>query len=703
MNTTPVKPPKLAVRPPKRRKKRRAPSWPFGEMASSYLGLGWNPVPCDGKHLAVSGYSGYDGAAVTDNELNEWVGEYMGHNVALVLPDGVIGIDVDHYGNKRGGDTLAAKETEWGGLPPTWVSTSRRDGVSRIRLYRVPAGTVLEGQAGKHVEIVQRHHRYVMVAPSVHPTTGRLYEWVNPDGKRTGQLPRPEELAELPEAWVAGLRKGAPQRLGGGLGPGDGVSLRAGLAPGEPDARVRALLGKAAAGLTGEHGSRYDAVRDDVARLLRAGEQGSVGVPGAIETLRRLYVLALGPSRGGEAVAGAEFDRHYASGADLIAGDPSAASGGAASVDGATEDDGAVQVKLHGLRVAARARELHQQEKAREQLAAATVHVVDGAEFLVEDSHPEPLWGEGDRVLWARGEGLMICGPQGVGKSTIAQKIMFARAGLTEPSLFGFPVEPDDRPILYLAMDRPPQISRSMRRMVDTSNAEVLADLRKHLRVHKGPPPFDAARVPGLFAEWVQTVGDSPGLVIVDSLKDLAAGLTTDEGGGGVNAAMQAVLADGTEFIDLHHQRKANADNPKPARLSDVYGSTWLTSGHGSVLLAWGSAGDETIELTHLKQPQEKVGPLIVNHSHADGASQVVDHGAALLGLALTAGADGITEARAVWALFGTDPDDEFYSNHKKSVRRRFDKLTNDGVVRHEPGKRGGLGGGGSAARWVVV
>jgi hypothetical protein len=34
----------------------------------------------------------------------------------------------------------------------------------------------------------------------------------------------------------------------------------------------------------------------------------------------------------------------------------------------------------------------------------------------------------------------------------------------------------------------------------------------------------------------------------------------------GFNAAMQRVLANGTEFISLHHQRKANSDNKKPGR-----------------------------------------------------------------------------------------------------------------------------------------
>ena len=135
----------------------------------------------------------------------------------------MIGIDVDDYGDKHGGKTLAELEIELGLLPETVISTSR-EGVSGIRFFRVPAGLKWPSQAGPDVEIIRHGHRYAMVWPSVHPE-GREYVWA---GKVNGHLPPTvAELPELPPEWVQHLTGGererereiylddSPQRTGG--------------------------------------------------------------------------------------------------------------------------------------------------------------------------------------------------------------------------------------------------------------------------------------------------------------------------------------------------------------------------------------------------------------------------------------------------------------------------------------------------------
>ncbi|MFE0751047.1 bifunctional DNA primase/polymerase [Gordonia sp. NPDC058843] len=365
--------------------------------------------------------------------------------------------------------------------------------------------------------------------------------------------------------------------------------------------------------------------------------------------------------------------------------------------------DADVERELGKLRVRDRAKAAYAEEKARDRLMVNADRAMDGLAFLTEAVDETPLWGEGDRTLWAPGEGLMICGPQGVGKSTIVQQLMLARLGLTDPEFCGLPVVVDERPILYLAMDRPPQIRRSINRMVNTADENVAAVLKRQLVVWKGPPPVNAAEAPEVFAKWVAMHGRDPGLVIVDSLKDLASGLGEDAVGSGINTAMQTVLANGTEFIDLHHQRKATADNRKPDKLADVFGSTWLTSGMGSVVLVWGEAGAPTVELSHLKQPAAPVGPLIVNHSHGQGLSSANDLGVMLMQLAVQAGAVGITEKDAVAGVFQLEEHDTDYAPAKKRVRRRLDKFTREGQLTYTPGAKGGSGGGGRPATWVVV
>ncbi len=397
--------------------------------------------------------------------------------------------------------------------------------------------------------------------------------------------------------------------------------------------------------------------------------------------------------------------------------------GEALKVTAGGDQDNQVKVEVGKLQVRDRARAIYDAEKAKALRAQTSEKALDGAAFLSQDVDAVPVWGDGNKVLWAKGEGLMICGPQGVGKSTLVQQLMLARMGLlAAPTLLGLPVLRDDRPVVYLAMDRPPQIRRSLNRMVDMDDELVSDKLQEQLIVWPGPPPFDASTAPQEFADWIAELGREPGLLIVDSLKDLANGLSKDEVGAGINTAMQQVLVNGTEYIDLHHQRKPTGDNRKPDKIGDVYGSTWLTSGKGSVALIWGEPGDRVVELSHLKQPMEKVGPLTIDHSHGSGVSVATDLPARIVELARIAAAEaadrgaaanggagaesngnggGITEADCVMDIFHIDKYAVVeYGICKKKVRRKLDKLLADGVLAYTEGKKGGPGGGGKAAVW---
>ena len=165
--------------------------------------------------------------------------------------------------------------------------------------------------------------------------------------------------------------------------------------------------------------------------------------------------------------------------------------------------------------------------------------------------------------------------------------------------------------------------------------------------------------------------------LIVDSLKDAAVGLTDDEVGSGYNRARQTVIAAGVEVVELHHQRKAvNGAKAEHPTLDDLYGSTWLTSGAGSVLLLTGAPGDPIVGLHHLKQPAAEVGPLRVIHDHDTGRSETW-HATILVALArVTPG--GISAVDAARAPFSTDhprPAD------KEKGRRRLEQLRSSGQL----------------------
>lgn len=295
-----------------------------------------------------------------------------------------------------------------------------------------------------------------------------------------------------------------------------------------------------------------------------------------------------------------------------------------------------------------------------------------GGSFILDTSpDPDPLWGEGQDVLLAEGEALIIAGPQGVGKTTLAQQLALGRCGFSEyADLLGYPVTPGRRRVLYLAMDRPKQAARSFRRMVGEA---WRSELDERLAVWQGPPPHDLARIPGLLLALARDAGADT--VIVDSLKDAALGLSDDEVGSGYNRARQHALTGGVEVIELHHNRKAGQGRTERPTIDDLYGSTWLSSGAGSVLLLNGSPGDPVVSLFHLKQPCAEVGPLRISHDYLTGRSQVW-HSADLLAVVQAKGSLTAREAAAV--LFDAEKPT---TAEVEKARRKLDKMARDGLL----------------------
>lgn len=249
--------------------------------------------------------------------------------------------------------------------------------------------------------------------------------------------------------------------------------------------------------------------------------------------------------------------------------------------------------------------------------ASAASRFIRGGEFVFDvPDTPPSVWGEAEESLWQSGEPFIIAAPPGVGKTTLAGQLVQARIGLGSGRLLGYPVQPAPAKVLYVAADRPNQIARSFRRMLDEETRETV-DAK--LEFWRGPLPFDIGREPDRLAEFVLDRGASD--LFIDSLKDVATDLSKDETGSRVNRAIQSCIAAEIEVCMLHHQRKAGDGNRKPKSLDDLYGSTWIAAGAGSVVLLWGQAGNSVVELSHLKPPAEVVGPFDVLHDFTSGTS----------------------------------------------------------------------------------
>ena len=144
--------------------------------------------------------------------------------------------------------------------------------------------------------------------------------------------------------------------------------------------------------------------------------------------------------------------------------------------------------------------------------------------------------------------------------------------------------------------------------------------------VYYGLLPFtlnDPKLDPLMLMKYVRNAGCN--VVILDSVKDTATALTEDRDGNLIHRQMANCIDSQIEVGALHHDRKEGADGKKTKSLDDMYGSRWLTAGVGSVVYIMGEPGAKEVDLLHLKQPKDVVGPLHLLHQPEIGKTVVTD------------------------------------------------------------------------------
>ncbi|OBF01889.1 hypothetical protein A5775_03485 [Mycobacterium sp. 852002-10029_SCH5224772] len=551
-------------------------------------------------------------------------------------------------------------------------------------MYRVPDDYYPKEIPDSGVEFLDRHHRYIAAPPSWHHT-GRRYALYLPNGKRrkSGELPPIGEIPLLPQSYLDGL-----PALATGAGGDDATdseiaefAARYDSGP-QPDA-VLWIIGKTIQAK--DCASTRNAVRDALCWAAREAKGKRYGWDNAVEHIRaaaeqayeergmhldedefgRLISYAVGQVRDtNEDELHAKWDRP-----DWKPDSPT-------EEDDPFDDSDAKERRI-GREVE---KELERQEvrrrvallQAQKLLDACADQSLDGVAFLESGIDADPLWGRGSDALMAPGQGSMVFGTDGAGKSSLLQQIVFARLGLGDGEVLGFPVEQSDQPILYLALDRPEQIRRSIGRMVDLSNAAVRERLKRKLIFWRGALPFQCDSDPKAFADWLMQIGgDDLGLVIADSVKDMVSSCIDDSAGMGFNDTVQHITTRGVEFACCHHNRKPNATNSKPRQLADVYGSRWLTAGLGSVLNIW-KPDDQRRELTQLKTPYgNPIDPVEYIDDYTRGLSTMADNWTDAVADALAAvGERGLTDAEAVWVAFQVKPNQGAYNSCRKKIQR---------------------------------
>ncbi|MBT2566575.1 bifunctional DNA primase/polymerase [Arthrobacter sp. ISL-85] len=580
----------------------------YAEAFDLYRDAGWRgvlPIPARQKKPVPTGYTGRDGAWPSYSDVYDWAEQLPDGNIALRLPAGVIGIDVDHYEGKDGGGTLAALQDAHGPLPETWRTGSRADGVSGIRLYRVPEGLRWPGDLGNGIEVIQTRHRYAVVWPSVHPNGG-TYRWTGPDGvTRASGVPAPADLAPLPPAWVKALTGGHREQdvTAASL---DGAAVNAWLAghgAGETCRRMaHAAQGYAAALAFGQR-SRHDAAMDAAMGICHLAAEGHIGALEALGAVRSAFLDAVAGDRTPEEAA-AEWDR-LQDGAVAIA-----AAGTAASVDPCadplTQLDGLIMPEDRPAALAAPV-VAPSAMAAAEVALAAPVEAVDNysravAERLLQlrvqddaarmfrqqrdggtGAKPElvklaalldePDESEDYRVdaLWPTGGRVVLAAQYKAGKSTAVGNVLRSLADGAD--LFGRYRTGQAARVVLIDNELHRKTLRRWLRGQGIGNVDAVELVPLRGRVSE----FDILD-PSVRAEWVRLIQGAD-VVVLDCLRPVldALGLSEDKDAGRFLVAFDALLeaAGVGEAMVVHHMGHNGERSRGDSRILDWPDATW--------------------------------------------------------------------------------------------------------------------------------
>lgn len=276
----------------------------YTAAAPLYRAAGWMqviPLPEGRKTPPPSGFTGRSRKPVTDEQVQVWSQATPNANTGIVIPEGVLVLDIDaeqgHRVKADGAKGISELAQELGALPATWSSTAHGiDSPARHLFYKVPEGLMWKGGAIEGVDILQPGHRYSVVWPSIHPS-GEMYCWYTPSGSTTSQIPHISDLATLPWKWVDYLRK--PEHTTPRPTSNTLISPETGTYDARMCKAINTFLHKTLSNPASK-GSRHDTTLQAVWALVNFAQEGHRGALDAISQLKPRFIQEVAPDRQGK-------------------------------------------------------------------------------------------------------------------------------------------------------------------------------------------------------------------------------------------------------------------------------------------------------------------------------------------------------------------------------------------------------------------
>lgn len=149
------------------------------DEALAYAKRGWAVFPLVERDKIPAVKEGFKAADVDPEWINSIWSQRPNCNIGIATGNSlmVIDLDVDDEQGEDGVATLRAWEREHGELPETCSVVTGRGGLHLYYIVDEPVGCSVNKDAGVDI---RGDGGYVVAPPSVHPDTGRTYEWEMP-------------------------------------------------------------------------------------------------------------------------------------------------------------------------------------------------------------------------------------------------------------------------------------------------------------------------------------------------------------------------------------------------------------------------------------------------------------------------------------------------------------------------------------------
>ncbi len=153
---------------------------PMLDAALRYAAHGWPVLPLRERSKLPATQHGVKDATTDTATIDRWFHQWPNANIGLACND-LLAVDIDP---RAGGIETFVDLLGDHPLPDTLKSiTGRGDGGMHL-IFRAPDFPVKNGELAPGVDVKARDG-YLVVPPSVHPDTGGIYTWANPEAEPT--------------------------------------------------------------------------------------------------------------------------------------------------------------------------------------------------------------------------------------------------------------------------------------------------------------------------------------------------------------------------------------------------------------------------------------------------------------------------------------------------------------------------------------